>query len=717
MNSNTTALLRYTQNRELSWLKFNERVLEEAQDANVPILERLKFVSIFTNNLDEFFMVRVGSLCDLAIEHGDAVDNKSGLTPSGQLDAVYNAVRPLYAKRDEVYSEIKSQIRQYGICSLDIADLTTEERKFAKNYFKLEVLPVMSPQIVGSHHPFPHLSNKAIHVAAMLQRKNSAMVGIAALPDTVPEVLFLPGDDLRYITLDKIVLENIDALFEMYEIAEKNILCVTRNADIDYEEEGEEIEGDFRFLMKKLLKKRRRLSVVRLEMTAPPEENFEKVFCERLQIGKREIFATKTPMKFSHLSLVTSKLNPDVKLSMSYKSFTPQITLQATRAESIMKQIRKQDVLLMYPFESMDPFLRMIREAANDPTVISIKISIYRVAQKARLIEYLCAAAENGKDVTVLIELRARFDEQNNINWSERLEEAGCRLIFGFDEIKVHAKLCLITRKERGEIQYITQVGTGNYNEVTAEFYTDLTLITADQKIGAEANRFFRNMAVAHLNDNYEHLLVAPANLKSGVLALIDEQIALGEKGRVLMKLNSMTDIDVIQKLSEASRAGVKIDLIIRGICCLIPELPGATDNISVISIVGRFLEHSRVYSFGVGAAQKMYIASADMMTRNTTRRVEVAAPILDERIKALINKMIETELYDNVKARRLRSDGYYEKIRRDGEPVDSQELLIKEAAQRLELARRQETSATDKRKSAVRSKLKDWLGRLTDWI
>ncbi len=716
MSANTSALLRYTQNRELSWLKFNERVLEEAQDANVPILERLKFVSIFTNNLDEFFMVRVGSLCDLAMEHNDAIDNKSGLTPSGQLEVVYNAVRPLYAKRDEVYSEISSQIRQYGICPLDIADLTAEEKKFVKNYFKLEVLPVMSPQIVGSHHPFPHLSNKAIHVAAMLQRKNSAMVGIAALPDTVPEVLFLPGDDLRYITLDKIVLENIDALFEMYEIAEKNVLCATRNADINYEEEGEEIEGDFRFLMKRLLKKRRRLSVVRLEMMTPPEENFEKVFCERLQIGKREIFATKTPMKFSHLSLVTSKLNPNVKISMSYPSFTPQITLQATPAEGIMKQIRKQDVLLMYPFESMDPFLRMIREAANDPTVISIKISIYRVAQKARLIEYLCAAAENGKDVTVLIELRARFDEQNNINWSERLEEAGCRLIFGFDDIKVHAKLCLITRKERGEIQYITQVGTGNYNEITAEFYTDLTLITADQKIGAEANRFFRNMAVAHLNDNYEYLLVAPANLKSGVLALIDEQIALGENGRIVMKLNSMTDIDVIQKLSEASCAGVKIDLIIRGICCLIPRLPGATENISVTSIVGRFLEHSRVYSFGVGTAQKMYIASADMMTRNTTRRVEVAAPILDEQIKALINKMIEMELYDNVKARRLRSDGYYEKIRNGGEPVDSQELLIKEAVERMEIMRRQETSAPDK-KSVVRSKLKDWLGRLTDWI
>ncbi|GBU21529.1 polyphosphate kinase [Fibrobacteres bacterium R8-0-B4] len=716
MTATPPALLRYTQNRELSWLKFNERVLEEAQDTNVPILERLKFVSIFTNNLDEFFMVRVGSLCDLAIEHGDTIDNKSGLTPSGQLEVVYNAVRPLYAKRDEVYSEIRSQIRQYGINSLDIADLASEEKKFVKNYFRLEVLPVMSPQIVGSHHPFPHLSNKAVHVAAMLQRKNSAMVGIAALPDTVPEVLFLPGDDIRYITLDKIVLENIDALFEMYEIAEKNVLCATRNADIDYEEEGEEIEGDFRFIMKKLLKKRRRLSVVRLEMTTPPEENFEKVFCERLHIGKREIFVTKAPMKFTHVPLVTSKLNPTVKLSMSYPGFTPQITLQATHSESIMKQIRKQDVLLMYPFESMDPFLRMIREAANDPTVVSIKISIYRVAQKARLIEYLCAAAENGKDVTVLIELRARFDEQNNINWSERLEEAGCRLIFGFDEIKVHAKLCLITRKERGEIQYITQVGTGNYNEITAEFYTDLALITADQKIGAEANRFFRNMAVAHLNDNYEYFLVAPANLKSGVLALIDEQIALGEKGRIVMKLNSMTDIDVIQKLSEASCAGVKTDLIIRGICCLIPGLPGATDNISVISIVGRFLEHSRVYSFGVGAAQKMYIASADMMTRNTTRRVEVAAPIFDEQIMALINKMINTELCDNVKARRLRSDGYYEKIHTGGEPVDSQERLIKEAAERMELARRNE-AAPDKKKSAVRSKLKDWLGRLTDWI
>ena len=717
--SDNKALLRYTQNRELSWLKFNERVLEEAEDRSVPILERQKFVSIFTNNLDEFFMVRVGSLLDLSIEHNTAIDNKSGLTPSEQLEEVYKAVRPLYAKRDEVYAEIAGELRQYGICSLEMNELEPDEQKFVKNYFKIEILPVMSPQIVGPRHPFPHLSNKAIHVAAMLQRKNSAMIGIAALPDTVPEVIFLPGDDIRYVTLDKVVLEYIDSLFEMYEIAEKNALCVTRNADINYEEEGEEIEGDFRFLMKKLLKKRRRLSVVRLEMTHSPDEGFEKIFRDRLQIDKRELFVTKAPMKMSHISLISGKLHPEVKLSMSYPVFTPQqVSIDLSGAESIMKQIRKQDVLLMYPFESMEPFLRMMKEAAHDPAVISIKISIYRVAQKARLIEYLCAAAENGKDVTVLIELRARFDEQNNINWSERLEEAGCRLIFGFDEIKVHAKLCLITRKERGEIQYITQVGTGNYNEITAEFYTDLSLITADQRIGAEANSVFRNMAIENLSGNYGYLLVAPSNLKSGVLALIDEQIALGENGRVVMKLNSITDIDVIRKLSEASCAGVKIDLIIRGICCIVPGMPGATENITVTNVVGRFLEHSRVYSFGAGAAQKIYIASADMMTRNTTRRVEVAAPILDEQVKARINAMIDIVLKDNVKARQLRNDGFYEKKRGDGEQVDSQETLIRQAAERKKRAMQHVTVNTDKKKkNVVRSTVKGWLVRLTDWM
>jgi len=719
-------ILRYTQNRELSWLKFNERVLEEAQDASVPILERLKFVSIFTNNLDEFFMVRVGSLLDLSIEHANVIDNKSGLTPAGQLEKVYEAVRPLYAKRDQVYADIKDGLRKHGIYSLEMSELGVEEKKYIKNYFRLEILPVMSPQIVGPHHPFPHLTNKAIHAAAMLQRKNDSMVGIAALPDTVPEVLFLPGDDLRYVTLDKIVLEHMDSLFEMYTITEKNILCATRNADINYEEEGgEEIEGDFRFLMKKLLKKRRRLSAVRLEMAYAPDPNIEKVFCERLQIDPREIFVTKTPMKFSHISLVTAKLSPDVKRELSYPEFTPQIPvpiqqagLSAAAADSVMRQVRRQDLLLSYPFESMEPFLQMVKEAAHDPAVISIKISIYRVAQKARLIEYLCAAAENGKDVTVLIELRARFDEQNNINWSERLEEAGCRLIFGFDDIKVHAKLCLITRKERGEIQYITQVGTGNYNEVTAAFYTDLSLMTADQRIGAEANRVFRNMAIANLNDNYDYLLVAPANLKSGVLAMIDEQIALGENGRIILKLNSLTDIDVIQKLSEASCAGVKIDLIIRGICCLLPGLPGATENITVTSVIGRFLEHTRIYSFGSGAEQKMYIASADMMTRNTTRRVEVGCPIFDEQLRARVNGIIETLLSDNVKARRLRSDGFYERKPSTGELLDSQDTLIKEAAIRARKARQQEADATvNRKKSAVRSTVKDWLVRLTDWM
>jgi polyphosphate kinase len=457
-------------------------------------------------------------------------------------------------------------------------------------------------------------------------------------------------------------------------------------------------------------------------MMNQPSADFEKVLCDRLQVGKRELFVTKTPMKFSYLSLANSKLPAHVKQSMSYPPFTPHVSMDIPKKESIMKQMRKQDLLLMYPFESMEPFLKLVKEAAHDPAVVSIKISIYRVAQKARLIEYLCAAAENGKDVTVLIELRARFDEQNNINWSERLEEAGCRLIFGFDGVKVHAKLCLITRKDRGEIQYITQVGTGNFNEITAEFYTDLSLITADPKIGAETNRFFRNMAIANLSDNYDLLLVAPSNLKSTVLALIDEQIALGAEGRIVLKLNSLTDIDVIKKLSEASCAGVKTDLIIRGICCIVPGIPGATENITVTSVVGRYLEHSRVYSFGAGAEQKMYISSADMMTRNTMKRVEIAVPILDEQAKARINGMIDLVLRDNVKARRLRSDGYYEKIPHgSGEPVDSQETLMRKAWECIEHAKQQEkTVAVEKKKNkdgVMKASVKGWLIRMIDRI
>ena len=697
---------RYTQNRELSWLKFNERVLEEAQDEDVPVLERLKFLSIFTSNLDEFFMVRVGSLLDLFLEDNTIIDKKSGMTPDRQLDEVYGAVWPLYAKRDLVYADIESELRECGIYALRVRELEPDEKKFVKTYFKDQVLPVLSPQIVDVHHPFPHLASKAIHVAALLKRKNSSVLGLAALPGTLPRALFLPGRDIRYVLLEDILWEYIGLVFDRYEVTEKNILCVTRNADIHYDDETLDVEeGDVRFLMKKLLHKRRRLAVVRLELAGWPSEAFAEYFCKKLHIQTHMIFVTRTPMNMDHTAGFGLKLPPALERALTYPEFTPKPSAQVTDTDSIARQVRKRDILLSYPFESMEPFLRMIREAARDPSVVAIKLSIYRVAQKARLIESLCAAAENGKDVTVLIELRARFDEQNNINWSERLEEAGCRLIFGFEDFKVHAKVCLIVRKEKGGIHYTTQVGTGNYNEVTAAQYTDLSLITADQGIGEDAAHFFNNMAMNHLDGVYRHFLVAPGGLKLKILALIEEQTRQGEQGRIILKLNALTDIDIIEKLSEASRAGVRVDLIIRGICCLLPGLPGQTDNITVTSVVGRFLEHSRIYAFGEGDRQTMYISSADMMTRSTHRRVEVACPVYDPRSRERVGSILDLLLRDNVKARQLRSDGFYEKKRTGQSPVSSQDALIQDAA-----AQTAAKGRPGKRKKKSHPRLKRWL-------
>jgi len=696
----------YTQNRELSWLKFNERVLEEAQDSDVPVMERLKYVSIFTNNLDEFFMVRVGSLFNLSIDDDSVIDNKSGMTPSEQLKEIYKAVRPLYQKRDAVFSEIEEELRAYGVCSLKFNELDDDEQRYIKTYFAQQILPILSPQIVDVHHPFPHLNNKSVHIAVSLRHKRGVLLGLIPLPDTLPAVLKLPGSAVRYILTQNIIMEYGDTVFGMYDAEYKNILCVTRNADINYGEESYDMDDDYRYRVKRLLGRRRRMSVVRLEFARAPSEYFENYFCEKMNIERDQIFITNAPMKVDYTSLLFSELPKPITRSLTYSVFVPQPSADINENDGIMRQVRNKDVFLSYPFDRMEPFLRMVKEAANDPSVISIKISIYRVAQKARLIEYLCAAAENGKDVTALIELRARFDEQNNINWSERLEESGCNVIYGFDEYKIHAKVCLITKKEKNEIQYITQVGTGNYNEVTAELYTDLSLITADKRIGQDAANFFKDMAIANLNGVYAHLLVAPNSFKNNVLQLIDEQIGLKQDGMITFKINSLTDIDVIKKLAEASGAGVPITLIVRGICCLLPGVAGHTENIRVISIVGRFLEHSRIYAFGTGSAQKIYISSGDMMTRNTNRRVEISCPILDDGIKRRINDMLDIMLSDNIKARLLRSDGFYEKIGTDMPPVNSQEVFMQEA---LKTAAALDQGSV-KKPGPIRNAVKRWL-------
>ncbi|HJC35114.1 MAG TPA: polyphosphate kinase 1 [Candidatus Mediterraneibacter faecipullorum] len=672
-------ILDYTQNRELSWLRFNQRVLEEARDETVPLMERMKFVAIFTSNLDEFFMIRVGSLYDMAAVDNKKLDTKSGMTPKQQLEAIYQAVAPLYKERDKTYAEIKKQLKPYGVCGLDFKELEQQEKKYVKKYFKEQILPVLSPQIVDPNHPFPHLLNKEIYVVANLKQGSNTMTGIVPVPQYIPEVLYLPGHDIRYIRMEKVIMEYLELVFDKYEVSDKNYICVTRNADISPDDEAYADNEDFRFIMKETLHKRRRMAVVRLETASPLGKEMEKYLCDRFKITPECIFRTKMPMKLGFIFAIADKIPDSMKRALIDEPFSPQPSASLADG-SIMEQVKKKDVLLSFPYESMDPFLQLIREAASDPDVMTIKITIYRLAKKARLVEYLCAAAENGKEVTALIELRARFDEQNNIDWSERMEEAGCRVLYGFEDYKVHSKLCLITYRNKNEIRYITQVGTGNYNEKTAKMYTDYSLITSDQEIGEDAAIFFKNMSIGNLDGVYDHLIVSPTSLKQKVLSLMDEEIRKGEHGRIVMKMNSLTDMDFIRKVSAASQAGVKIDLIVRGICCILPGIQGRTENLSVTSIVGRYLEHPRVFVFGTGDDAKVYIGSADMMTRNTEKRVEVACPIFDPKIRKKLMHDLNIMLADNVKARKMLSDGTYRKKVQGERTVNAQETFMKEA-------------------------------------
>ena len=701
-------LLNYTQNRELSWLRFDQRVLEEARDKSVPLLERMKFVAIFTSNLDEFFMIRVGSLYDMVQTDEKHRDSRSGMTPQEQLDAIYEAVAPLYKERDKTYTEIKKELSPYGVCGLDFKELEADEKKYVKKYFKEQILPVLSPQIVDSSHPFPHLLNKDIYVTASLNKKEQ-MLGIVPVPTYVSDILMLPGHDIRYIRMEKVIMEYLHLVFDQYEVSDPNYICVTRNADVSPNDEALEVTDDFRKLMQNTLHKRRRMAVVRLETAEKLSAKMQEYFCEKFKITPAQIFRTKMPMKLDYMFSIAGNLPESMKRSLVYEPFSPQKSAHVQEG-SMLKQVKKQDILLFYPYESMDPFLKLIKDASADPNVMTIKITIYRLAKKARLVEYLCAAAENGKEVTVLIELRARFDEQNNIDWSERLEEADCRVIYGFDGYKVHSKICLITYRNRNEIQYITQVGTGNYNEKTAAMYTDLSLMTADPRIGQDAAEFFKNMSIGNLQGSYQYLIVSPVSLKSSILQMMDEEIRKGKDGRIVMKMNSVTDVDFIRKVSEASRAGVRVDLIVRGICCILPGVPEYTENVRVMSVVGRYLEHPRIFSFGTGKEQKIYIGSADMMTRNTEKRVEVACPVLDEQIRRQINHDLKVMLSDNVKVRVMQKDGTYTKRKlkdeSSGKMIDSQAVFMEEALQAAEEVQKKEQAKAQKKSGGFATNL-----------
>ena len=686
MREEKTVDTRYTQERELSWLRFNQRVLEEARDETVPLFERLKFAAIFTSNLDEFFMIRVGSISDMALSKEHHVDSKSGLTPAQQLQAICGAVPALYRQRDKTVSQLEKRLRACNICALEVDELDGRERKQAERWFRDYVAPVLSPLVVDLRHPFPHLPSKSLAVVLTLRQGGQRRIGLVPVPRALPPFLRLEEGGLRYLLTERVVLHFAHTLFDGCQVEEKCVISVTRNADISPEDEDYDVGEDFKAHMLKVLKKRARLAPVRLEVQGSPSDGLLDYLCGKLELTRDYVFSCKAPLSMGYVYALEGKLPPESAAALCYPKYTPQWPAALYKNEKMLPQLLRRDALLFYPYHSMEPFLRLVKEAANDPSVLSIKITIYRLASTAKLVEYLAAAAENGKDVTVLMELRARFDEQANIAWAQRLEEAGCTILYGFEHYKVHSKLCLITRREKGRIQHITQIGTGNYNEKTARLYTDFCLMTASPAIGADAAAFFQNMATSNLEGEYRQLLVAPHSLKPRLLELMDGEIAKarrGEAAAIFIKVNSVTDRQLIDKLAQASQAGVPITLNVRGICCLRPGVPGLTDRIRVFSVVGRFLEHPRIYAFGPEGENGLYIGSADLMTRNTQRRVEIACPVVDPAVRRQILHYVALYCSDNVKARDLQADGSYAPVPRpEGVPaLDAQAALMAEAA------------------------------------
>ena len=671
-------------NRELSWLKFNERLLEEAENKKVPLCERLTFASIYQSNLDEFFRVRVGSLVDQMLLSGKLRDNKTKMTAKEQIQAILHQVTKLNRRKDAVYDVLMEQLEEYGVRLVDFRKISKKESEYLEKYFLSEIMPIISPTIVGKRQPFPFLKNNEIYAVVVLQTKSGKeKLGIIPCSNTgFKRLVELPTVG-TYMLVEELILHYIPKVFKRYNIKAKSLIRVTRNADIDADALYDE-DLDYRDFMAELIKRRKKLAPVRLELTREMDGEIVDVLCDYLELDSDYVFQVQSPLDLSFVFEIQDTLRKVPELF--YEKRVPQKSPQFKEEESIFPQIREKDKLLSYPYESMKPFLNFLREAANDKDVISIKMTLYRVAKHSKIVEYLIDAAENGKEVLVLVELKARFDEENNIEWSRRLEEAGCRVIYGLDGYKVHSKLCLVTRKSEGQVEYYTQIGTGNYNEKTARLYTDLSLMTANVEIGLEAAKVFQALSMEETVDNVEHLLVAPRCLQNKVLAMIDDEIAYAKEGKeayIGLKMNSLTDKKIIDKLIEASQAGVKIDMVIRGICCLIPGVKGKTENIQVRSIVGRFLEHSRIYIFGTQEREKVYIASADFMTRNTLRRVEVAAPIYDKDLKMQLEEMFITMLSDNQKARQEDSRGNYEIAEAQETPLNSQEFFYEQTYRR----------------------------------
>lgn len=673
-------------NRELSWLKFNVRVLEEARDSSVPLCERLLFSQIFQSNLDEFFMIRVGSLTDRVLVDDNKEDNKTGMTPKEQLEAIYKRVRELVPIKDETYFDTVKELEKIGVEHVKISSLTPEEEGYLRAYFNSEIRPLISPQVVDKRHPFPFLKNKEIYAVTHLESKNSVKLGIIPAGGSFPRIIPLPDKSrLRFLLAEDVILHYCGSVFENYRLLDKALIRITRNADINMEEGLYDHEVDLRQVMEELLKKRKKLAPVRLEISGKLGKEAVEYLCRQLELSNEQISQCTAPLDMGFIFSLRNRIEK-AHPEMFFEPVSPRLPATISPNIPMIQQILRRDIMLSYPYESIRPFIRLLNEAGNDPDVISIKITLYRVASNSKIVEALINAAENGKEVFVLVELRARFDEENNIEWSKRLERAGCKVMYGPENLKVHSKLMLITRKNGNELQHITQIGTGNYNEKTSELYTDLSLMTADPEIGEEAGTVFNALSIGNLVENTSHLLVAPLSLQNKIIDFIDGEIASarnGGEGYIGLKLNSLTDKVLIDKLIEASCAGVKIEMVIRGISCLVAGVSGLTENITVRSIVGRYLEHSRIYIFGKGDRQRIYISSADFMTRNTIRRVEVAAPVRSPELRKRVLHIFDIMMRDNVKARIQLPDGTYKRISpTEGEnALMAQQYFIDEAA------------------------------------
>ena len=672
----------YFQNRELSWLRFNERVLLEATEDCVPALEKLKFVSIFVSNLDEFFMVRVGSLHDLSSLKKEVKDNKTGMNAEEQISAILKALPEMYREKDEIFKKVSEELENSNIKKLNYSDLNLEQKKFVEDFYMKRIDQLVSPQIVDINHPFPFLENTKLYAFAHLEKDKEKVFGIIPVRNTYPKYLLLPGEKVEYILMEEIILNQIDQIFKEYKILSKNIIKVTRNTDfVDDRDTWEEFD-DYTEYMKSILKKRKRLNVVRLESEGKLSKQALNFLLEKIELTQDAYFPLESPLNMKYVFSLIDEIPNAIKTKLLYRDliqYNP-----ADFSKSVIDDVRHKDRILSYPYESMDTFISLLKEAANDPDCKSIKITIYRLAKNSKVVRYLTEAAQNGKEVTVFVELKARFDEESNINYANILYEEGCNIIYGFNKYKMHSKICLITfRNPKTEnLTYITQIGTGNYNESTAKQYTDFSLMTSSPEIGLDATDFFKNMSIGNLDGKYMHLLQSPTTLKTGLMHHLENEIAKGENGYILCKFNSLTDKDFIEKFIEASQKGVKVDLIIRGISCLLPGIKGQSENIRIRSIVGRFLEHPRVYVFGKDDPA-MYISSADLMTRNTENRVEIATPILDSEIKERILKYLEVQMKDNVSARLMNSSGEYEKIKKDEEEFSSQKYFVMEAEEK----------------------------------